>query len=55
MWSVVHAPGVTIVLADALSRVFTDPKKQEIADELVKQKGLKFIIPHDLGYIFSPT
>ena len=53
--SVVHAPGDTLVLADALSRVFTDKKKQALADKLVAEKGLKFVIPHDLGYIFSPT
>ena len=55
MISVVHAPGHTLVLADALSRVFNDKNKQQLADKLVQEKGLKFVIPHDLGYIFSPV
>ena len=52
-----HAPGESekLKLADALSRAFKDPALAQLAQELVKKKGLKFVIPVRLKYVFSPS
>ena len=52
---VVHVPGSSLVLADALSRAFTEPRKACIAERLINDLNLKFVIPKDLEYVLSPT
>ena len=48
-----HAPGVSLVLADALSRRYMDSKAEAIARQLIGEKGLVRVDPVPLDYVIT--
>lgn len=50
--SIVHKPGTELLLADALSRRFTEPAKALLADEIIHRQSLSCINPVLNDYMF---
>ena len=51
--AVAHAPGATLVLADALSRMNTSPSHHDLALRLTQEQGLALIDPPDFNDLLS--
>lgn len=47
-----HKPGTELVLADAMSRRFSNSAKAELADSIIQNEGLKIVPPCLNNYVF---
>lgn len=51
-FKIYHKPGAELILADALSRFYSDPKKKSLALSELKAKGLTLTEPVLSNYVF---
>lgn len=47
-----HKPGSELILADALSRCFSDKAKAELADSIIRKHNLMIVPPCLNDYVF---